>query len=317
MGLLQMIRFASFLGAALLAVATAASATTIGFSQIGSESDWRTAFSADMKAEAKIRGIDLHFDDAQGSVDGQFAAVRRFIAERVDAIVIAPVVVAGWTPVLQEARAAHIPVFIADRSVDTDPSLFVARVGNDTNLEGRLAASWLAQATRGHCSIVELQGTIGAAPTIGRKTGFAAVIAQFPGMRIIRSESGDFTAEGGKRVMADFIKSTGGLKGVCAVWAHNDNMLLGAIETMKSAGLHPGKEVLTISVDGVPGIYHAMLAGDANASVEVKSDIGKYIFDVVQGYLQGKRDYPKWVLIPTDLHTPEDAAKMLEQQPGF
>jgi ABC-type sugar transport system substrate-binding protein len=317
MGLLQMIRFASFLAAALLTVATAASATTIGFSQVGAESDWRTAFSADMKAEAKIRGIDLHFDDAHGSVDAQFAAVRRFIAERVDAIVIAPVVVAGWTPVLQEARAAHIPVFIADRSVDADPSLFVARVGNDTNLEGRLAGSWLAQATRGRCAIVELQGTTGAAPTIGRKTGFAAVIAQFPGMRIIRSESGDFTAAGGQRVMAEFIKSTAGLKGVCAVWAHNDDMLLGAIETMKSAGLHPGKDVLTISVDGVPGIYHAMLAGDANASVEVKSDIGKYIFDVVQGYLQGKRDYPKWVLIPTDLHTPDDAAKMLEQQPGF
>jgi simple sugar transport system substrate-binding protein len=317
MGLPQMIRIASFLAAALLATAPAASATTIGFSQVGSESDWRTAFSADMKAEAKIRGIDLHFDDAKGSVDAQFAAVRRFIVERVDAIVIAPVVVAGWTPVLQEARAAHIPVFIADRSVDADPSLFVARVGNDTNLEGRLAASWLAQATRGRCAIVELQGTTGAAPTIGRRTGFATVIAQFPGMRIIRSESGDFTAAGGQRVMAEFIKTIGGLKGVCAVWAHNDDMLLGAIETMKSAGLHPGKDVLTISVDGVPGIYHAMLAGDANASVEVKSNIGKYIFDVVQGYLQGKRDYPKWILIPTDLHTPEDAAKMLEQQPGF
>ncbi len=116
--------------------------------------------------------------------------------------------------------------------------------------------------------------------------------------------------------MAGFIKSTGGLKDVCAVWAHNDNMLLGAIEAMKSAGLHPGKDVLMISVDGVPDIYRAMLAGEANASVEVKSDIGKYVFDVVQGYLRGRRDYPKWVLIPTDLHTPEDAAKMLESSAG-
>jgi galactofuranose transport system substrate-binding protein len=129
----------SFMTAALLTVATAASAQTVGFSQVGAESDWRTAFTTDMKAAAKARGIDLHFDDAQGSVDRQFAAVRRFIAERVDAIVIAPVVVDGWTPVLKEAQAAHIPVFIADRSVDADPSLFVARVGNDTNLEGRLA----------------------------------------------------------------------------------------------------------------------------------------------------------------------------------
>jgi ABC-type sugar transport system substrate-binding protein len=242
--------------------------------------------------------------------------VRRFIAERVDAIIIAPVVVTGWTPVLKEARAANIPVFIADRSVDAEPSLFVARIGNDTNLEGRLAGSWLAQASRGRCSIVELQGTIGAAPTIGRKAGFATVIALFPGMRIIRSESGDFTEAGGRRVMAEFINSTDGLKDVCAVWAHNDDMMLGAIEVMKSAGLHPGKNVLTISADGVPGIYRAMLKWEANASVEVKADIGKYIFDVVQGYLAGKHDYPKWVLIPTDLHAPEDAEQMLQRHGG-
>jgi ABC-type sugar transport system substrate-binding protein len=311
-----MVRFVSLMAAALLTMAAAASAETIGFSQVGAESDWRTAFSADMRAVAKSRGIDLHFDDAQGSVERQFAAVRRFIAERVDAIVIAPVVVSGWAPVLKEAQAANIPVFIADRSVDSDPSLFVARIGNDTNLEGRLAASWLAQASRGHCAIVELQGSVGAAPTIGRKTGFAAVIAQFPGMRIIRSASGDFTEAGGRQVMTDFIKSTNGLKDVCGVWSHNDNMMLGAIEAMKSAALRPGRDVLMISVDGVPGIYRAMLAGEANASVEVKSDIGNYIFDVVQGYLKGKRDYPKWVLIPNDLHTPEDAAKMLERHTG-
>jgi galactofuranose transport system substrate-binding protein len=306
----------AFMTAALLTVATPAAAETVGFSQVGAESYWRTAFTADMKAEATARGIDLHFDDAQGSVDRQFAAVRSFIAERVDAIVIAPVVVNGWTPVLKEAQAASIPVFIVDRSVDADPSLFVARIAADFNLEGRLAASWLVQASRGTCPIVELQGTPGAAPTIERKKGFATIIAQFPGMRIIRSESGDFTEEGGRRVMAGFIKSTNGLKDICAVWSHNDNMLLGAIDAMKSAGLHPGKDMLTVSVDGVPGIFRAMLAGDANVSVELKSDIGKYIFDVVQGYLRGKHDYSKWVLIPTDIHTPEDAAKMLQRHGG-
>jgi galactofuranose transport system substrate-binding protein len=112
-------------------------------------------------------------------------------------------------------------------------------------------------------------------------------------MRIIRSEVGDFTTEGGRRVMAEFIKSTDGLKDVCAVWSHNDNMLLGAIEAMKSAGLHSGTDVLTISVDGVPDIFRAMLAGEANASVELKSDIGKYILDVVQGYLGGKHNLPE------------------------
>jgi simple sugar transport system substrate-binding protein len=316
-----MTRLLSFMAAAALltaaTAASAASAETIGFSQVGTESDWRTAFTADMREEAKIRGIDLRVDDAQQSVERQFAAVRRFIADHVNAIVIAPVVVTGWTSVLKEAQAANIPVFIADRAVDADPSLFVARIAADFNLEGRLAAAWLAQASRGRCAIVELQGTGGSAPAIERKKGFASIIAQFPGMRIIRSEGGDFTTDGGRRVMAGFIKSTTGLKDVCAVWAHNDNMLLGAIEEMKSAGLHPGKDVLTISVDGVPGIFRAMLAGEASASVELKSDIGKYIFDVVQGYLGGKHDYTKWVLIPSDIHTPEDAAKMLQRRAVF
>jgi ABC-type sugar transport system substrate-binding protein len=156
----------------------------------------------------------------------------------------------------------------------------------------------------------------GAAPTIEQKKGFAAIIAQFPDMRIVRSASGDFTTDGGQTVMQALIEATSGLKDVCAVWSHNDNMLLGAIEAMKDAGLHPGKDALTISVDGLLGIFRAMLAGDANASVELKSNIGKYIFNVVRGYLHGKRDYPKWVLIPGDVHTPDDAAKMLQRHGG-
>ena len=304
-------RLVGLIAAAMLTLITSASAETIGFSQVGSESWWRTAFTADMLREAKARGIDLHFDNAEGSIERQITAVRRFIAERVDAIVIAPVVVSGWTPVLKEARAAGIPVFVADRSVDADRALYVTRIGNDTNLEGRLAAAWLVQASRGRCDIVELEGTPNSAPAIGRKQGFASVIAQFPDMHILHAETGNFSEQRGRQVMETLIRSTDGLKGICAVWAHNDDMLLGAIAAMKAAGLHPGKNILTVSADGVPGIYRAMLDGDVNASVEVKSDIGSYIFDVVQGYLHGKRDYPKWVVIPGDLHTPEDAAKML------
>ena len=300
----------------IMLAAASASAVTIGFSQVGSESDWRTAFSADMKAEAQKRGIDLKFSDAQQKEENQLKAVRSFIAQKVDAIIIAPVVVTGWDQVLKEAQAAHIPVFIADRAVDSDQSLFVARIAADFNLEGRLAGAWLAQASRGNCSIVELQGTVGSAPAIERKKGFEAVIAQFPNMKIVRSQSGDFTTTGGKEVMESFIKATDGLKGICAVWAHNDNMILGAIQAMKEAGLHPGKDQLMVSVDGVPDIFRAMLAGESNASVELKSDIGKYIYDVVQGYLGGKHDYPKWVVIPSDLHTPLDAAEVLKRKGG-
>lgn len=304
-------RFGICVALALTWCIATASAQTIGFSQVGTESDWRTAFSADMKAEAEKRGIKLIFADAQQRKEAQFAAVRSFIGQHVDAIVIAPVVVSGWDPVLQEARAAGIPVFIADRAVESDPSLFVARIAADFNLEGRLAATWLAQASKGKCNIVELQGTVGSAPAIERKKGFGAIIALFPNMRIVRSDSGDFTTAGGRRVIENLIRTTDALNGICAVWSHNDYMILGAIEAMRAAGLHPGRDQLMVSVDGVPDIYRAMLAGEANASVELKSNIGKYIYDVVQGYFGGKHDYPKWVLIPSDLHTPSDAAQML------
>jgi simple sugar transport system substrate-binding protein len=310
-------RFGGLLAAAVMVVvASAASAQTIGFSQVGSESDWRTAFSADMKAEAQKRGINLKFSDAQQKEENQLKAVRSFIAQGVDAIVIAPVVVTGWDQVLKEAQTAKIPVFIADRAVQSDPSLFVARIAADFNLEGRLAGAWLAQASKGQCNVVELQGTVGSAPAIERKKGFESVIALFPDIKIVKSQSGDFTTTGGKEVMESFIKSTDGLKGICAVWAHNDNMILGAIQAMKEAGLHPGKDVLLVSVDGVPDIFKAMLAGEDNASVELKSDIGQYIYDVVQGYLKGKHDYPKWVVIPSDLHTPADAAAVLARKGG-
>ncbi|MBV9537515.1 MAG: substrate-binding domain-containing protein, partial [Acidisphaera sp.] len=172
----------------------------------------------------------------------------------------------------------------------------------------------LAQATRGSCGIVELQGTAGSEPAIQRHKGFLTIVGQFPNMRVLRSAGGDFTEQGGKRAMADLIRATQGLQGVCAVWSHNDNMLLGAIEAMHEAGLHPGRDVLTVSVDGVPDIYKAMLNGEASMSVELKSDIGKYVFDVVQGYLRGATSYPKWVVIPSDLHTRGDAQAMLARR---
>ena len=294
--------------------AAAAQAVTVGFSQVGSESDWRTAFSADMKAEAARRGLTLLFADADNDAARQRLQVQQFVDAHVDAIVIAPVVVTGWTQTLENARAAGIPVFVADRAVDADPSLFVARIAADFNLEGRLAGAWLAQATRGACGVVELEGTAGSEPAIQRHKGFLAVISQFPSMRVLRAANGNFSQEGGRVAMEGLIKSTNGLKDVCAVWAHNDNMLLGALEAMHAAGLHPGHDQLMVSVDGVPGIFKAMIAGDSNMSVELKADIGKYIFDVVQGYLGGKRDYPKWVLIPSALHTPADAAAMLSSR---
>jgi simple sugar transport system substrate-binding protein len=296
------------------ALAGSASAITIGFSQVGSEGDWRPAFSQSMKDVAAKRGIELKFSDAQGKEENQLKAVRSFIAQKVDAIIIAPVVVTGWDAVLKEAKQAKIPVFLADRDVDSDPSLFVTRISADFNLEGRLAGAWLAAASKGKCNVVELQGTVGSAPALQRKKGFEDVAALFPGIKIVKSQSGDFTTAGGKEVAESFIKATNGFKDICAVFAHNDNMQLGAIQAMKEAGLKPGKDFLMVSVDGVPDMFRSLAAGEANASVELKSDIGGPIYDVVQAYLKGKTDWPKWVLIDSDLHTQADAAAELAKR---
>jgi ABC-type sugar transport system substrate-binding protein len=290
--------------ATLLLAGSSAFAVTIGFSQVGDEGDWRPAFSKDMQEEAKKEGIDLKFADAQGKEEEQLKAVRAFIAQKVDAIIIAPVVTTGWGQVLEEAKKAGIPVLLADRDVDAAAKpLVVSRMAADFNLEGRLAGAWLAQASRGNCNIVELQGTVGSAPAIERKKGFEAIISQFPDMKIVKTQSGDFTTDGGKKVMEAFIKATDNLKGVCGVFAHNDNMQLGAIQAMKEAGLKPGKDFLMVSVDYVPAMKDALAAGDANASVELRSAIGKYIYPVVTGYLKDKKELPKWVVIPSDLHT--------------
>lgn len=296
------------------ALAGTASAITIGFSQVGSEGDWRPAFSQSMKDVAAKRGIDLKFSDAQGKEENQLKAVRSFIAQKVDAIIIAPVVVTGWDAVLKEAKQAKIPVFLADRDVDSDPSLFVTRISADFNLEGRLAGAWLAQASKGKCNVVELQGTVGSAPALQRKKGFESVTALFPEIKIVKSQSGDFTTAGGKEVTESFIKATNGFKDICAVYAHNDNMQLGAIQAMKEAGLKPGKDFLMVSVDGVPDMFRSLKAGEANASVELKSDIGGPIYDVVEAYLKGKTEWPKWVLISSDLHTQADAAEEMAKR---
>ncbi|AVX04877.1 ABC transporter substrate-binding protein, partial [Maritalea myrionectae] len=290
--------------AASLLMSGSALAQTIGFSQVGSEGDWRPAFSQNMRETAEDYGVDLKFANAQGKQEEQLRAVRAFIAQGVDAIVVAPVVVTGWESVLQEAKDAEIPVFLVDRDVEvSDKSLYVTRISADFNLEGKLAGAWLAAESVGTCKIVELQGTTGSAPAIERKGGFEAVIDQFPAMEIVATQSGDFTTEGGKKVMEAFIKSTNNLEGICASFAHNDNMQLGAIQAMKEAGLKPGEDVLMVSVDYVPAIEDALEAGDANASVELRSAVGKFIYPVILDYLEEPKELDKWIVIPSDLHT--------------
>jgi simple sugar transport system substrate-binding protein len=279
---------------------------TIGFSQIGSESAWRTAFTNAVQAEAEARGINLLFSDAQQEQENQIAAINAWIAQGdVDAIILAPVVTSGWDEVLQEAQDMGIPVVIVDRDVDADPSLYVTRVSSDFVHEGRLAAAWLVQATSGSCNIAELYGTVGSAAAEDRATGFREVLALFPGMQIIRSETGNFVRTEGKQVMQSFLSAEDPAN-ICAVFAHNDDMAIGAIEAIKEAGLQPGKDILIVSVDAIPDIFDSLDAGEANATVELSPYMGGPAFDAVVAHLNGE-ELPKWIPVGGKLYTSREA----------
>jgi simple sugar transport system substrate-binding protein len=278
---------------------------TIGFSQVGSESAWRTLFTNHTIAEAEARGINLLFSDGQQKQENQIAALRSFIAQGVDAIILAPVVETGWDDVLTEAKDADIPVFIIDRNVTADESLYVTRIASDFVHEGRLAAAWLVQATAGNCKIVELQGTVGSSAALDRQKGFNEVIALFPKMEIVASQSGDFTRTGGKQVMESFLNSVDPAE-ICAVWAHNDDMLIGATQAIKEAGLDPADDILTISVDAIPDIFLAMVEGDANATVELSPDMASPAFDAIVSYLAGE-EVPRSIAVGGGIYFPDTA----------
>ncbi len=282
---------------------------TIGFAQTGSESGWRTSFTNAMMAEAEAQGIDLLFSDGQQKQENQIAALRSFIAQGVDAIILAPLVETGWDDVLQEAKDAEIPVLIIDRNVTADSSLYITRVASDFVHEGRLAAAWLATATsaKDSCNIVELQGTVGSSAALDRMTGFNEIIGLFPSMQIVATQSGDFTRSGGKTVMESFLSSMDPAT-ICAVWAHNDDMLIGAIEAIKEAGLDPADDILTISVDAVPDIFKAMADGDANATVELSPNMGVQAFAAIKSYLAGET-LPPLISVPGGMYFPDTAAE--------
>ncbi|WP_422527463.1 galactofuranose ABC transporter, galactofuranose-binding protein YtfQ [Serratia fonticola] len=289
--------------------AVQAAPLVVGFSQIGSESGWRSAETKVAKQEAEKRGITLKIADAQQKQENQIKAVRSFIAQGVDAIFIAPVVATGWTPVLQEAKEAKIPVFLLDRMIEVnDPSLYTAAVASDSVHEGKVAGEWLVKAVAGKpCNVVELQGTVGASVAINRKKGFADGIASADNVKIIRSQSGDFTRSKGKEVMESFIKAEQNGKNICAVYAHNDDMAIGAIQAIKEAGLKPGSQIKVVSIDGVPDIFKAMMAGEANATVELTPNMAGPAFDALIALKKDGTQPQKFIQTESKLLQPETA----------
>jgi simple sugar transport system substrate-binding protein len=260
----------------------------VGFAQVGAESAWRTANSKSVTDEAAKRGIELKFSDGQQKQENQIKAVRAFIAQKVDVIVLAPVVEAGFEPVLKEAKRAKIPVILSDRRAKvSDDSLYVTFIGSDFVEEGRRAAKFLVDKMSGKAKIAELQGTPGSAPANDRMKGFKEVIADKPDVQIVMSQTGEFTRAKGKEVMEAFLKSPQG-KEINALFAHNDDMALGAIQAIEAAGLKPGKDIVIVSIDGVRSAFEAMFEGKLNCTVECNPLIGPQLLDAVEAIVAGR-----------------------------
>ena len=291
---------------AMAPVGAWAEGETVGFSQIGSESGWRAAETTVTKEQAEARGIDLKFADAQQKQENQIKAVRGFIAQGVDAILLAPVVATGWDSVLEEAQDAEIPVILLDRKVDASDDLYMTAVTSDTVYEGEVAGKWLVDAVAGaDCRVVELQGTTGSSPAIDRKAGFEAAIADSPNIEIVRSQTGDFTRAQGKVVMESFLKAEGA-ENICALYAHNDDMAVGAIQAIKEAGAVPGTDILVVAIDAVPDMHLAIANGEANATVELTPNMAGPAFDILEAYWADGTMPEKWVQTESKLYTADD-----------
>jgi simple sugar transport system substrate-binding protein len=307
--LMAMMLAASF-AAAMPPSAFAQKKIVLGFSQIGAESEWRTANTNSIKDAAAKEGIDLKFSDAQQKQENQIKALRSFIAQKVDVIAFAPVVESGWDTVLNEIRAAKIPVILTDRSVDSkDTSLYVTFMGSDFTEEGRKAGRWLVEKvknTKGDVNVVELQGTVGSGPAIDRKKGFEEIIKAEPRIKIIRSQTGDFTRAKGKEVMEAFLKAEG--KKINVLYAHNDDMAIGAIQAIEEAGLKPSKDIIIISVDAVKGAFEAMMAGKLDVTVECSPLLGPQLMSAVKDLMAGKT-LPRRIVTKEGIFTMDVAAK--------
>jgi simple sugar transport system substrate-binding protein len=283
----------------------------VGFAQVGAESGWRTANTKDIQAAFKDAGIELKFSDAQQKQENQIKAIRSYIQQQVDVIAFSPVVETGWDAVLNEAKAAGIPVVLTDRAVDSkDESLYVSFLGSDFVKEGEKAGQWVLEEyadTTEPVEIIQLEGTTGAAPAIDRAEGFAEVIAENPNLEVVASQTGDFTRAGGKQVTEALLKSN---PGVDLIYAHNDDMGLGAIEAIEAAGLVPGEDIKIVTVDAVKDGMQALADGKINFIVECSPLLGNQLVEIVKQINDGEEP-EKRIITEETTFTQEQAIEAL------
>jgi len=285
---------------------------TVGFAQTGSESGWRSANTESMKAAFSAEnGFNLVFNAADNKIEAQIAAVRGFINQGVDAIVIAPIVEDGWDDVLTEAKDAGIPVILEDRTVTAPDDLYASWVGLDFKKEGVIAGEWAAENFGDTpTNLVVLEGTTGSAPANDRAEGFNEAIAGTQ-IKLLDSQTGNFTRADGKTVMEGFLQKYGDT--IDLLYAHNDDMALGAIDAIEAAGLVPGEDIKIISIDAVRDGMLALIDGKINFIVECNPLLGDLAAGLVRDVLDGKA-VEKAYYVEDQSFTPEQAAAVIDDR---
>ena len=282
----------------------------VGFAQIGQESGWRDAETNDVQwyAARNTDTIELIFADAQQKQENQIKAIRNFIEMGVDVIVFPPVVETGWEAVLTECQEAGIPVILVDRGIDPSAGdeLYTTMIASDHVWAGEQAAIVVSDLLGGAGKVVELEGTVGASAAVQRKQGFDEYIANnCSDIEIIDSQTGDFTRAMGKEVMESFLKT---YDDIDAVFCHNDDMALGAIEAIKEAGLKPGEDIKIVGVDGVKGAFEAILAGEMNCTVECTPILAEQIFETAWKLKNGET-VDKWIMSADGIYTTDEVTE--------
>lgn len=296
-------------------------AIVVGFCQVGSESDWRLANTASFRNTfTEENGYYLIFEDAQNKQENQIKAIRNFILQEVDYIILDPIVETGWDGVLEEAKEAGIPVIVSDRQVQVaDTSLYTCWVGSDFLEEGRRAGEWLAnyleeQGRSGEkIQIVTLQGTLDSSAQLGRTEGFGQVLSEHDNWNMLERQTGDFTQAKGQEVMEEFLDK---YEDIDVVVCENDNMAFGAVEAIQAAGRTCGQDgdIIVISFDATSAAFQAMLAGEINAAFECNPLLGPLVSDIIQRLERGEEVEKVQYVEETYFDTTMDLEEMLKNR---
>jgi ribose transport system substrate-binding protein len=283
----------------------------IGFAQMGNDNPWRIAQTKSMRDEAAKRGYEIISTDAQGQMSKQVSDVEDLIARRVDAIFLPPQQFEGIAPALNAAKEAKIPVFLLDREAAGSPGVdFVTFIGSNFVEEGQRVGEWVVKNTGGKAGVVILEGTSGSSVARDRNQGFMDAIKASPDIKILASQPADFARANGQKVMENLIQAHG--KEITVVYAHNDEMALGAIQALESAKMNPGQDVKVVSVDGQKSALEAIIAGDINVTVECNPRFGPIAFDTYEKYLKGEQIPPK-IIVPDKFFDSSNAAQFVAE----